>query len=1331
MYRWMRVHIGILAILALVLTIALLASNAIADEEYLTDVVLSGVYSNTTIDAWGNVTVPEDATLVLINVTLVFHPDDNLRGLFGKAGCIIKVLDGDGDPDTVADGSIITSTTSPWIITIVEGEAFTLRNSALDNIGIDMSEPNGRQINQWEIEANTIDCIHSTIDLADGYVCFIGTDININASQLISNQNSLKGLVFTSQRLNITDSEAKMIGIQFKGELTSTVERCSFIVCAIYSVDALNAVYRNCIFDRSELATEIEGVVRFTIEDCRFVGPINSPIVSWAESLVVQGCVFDDVGTAIKGWGDSIQVTDCQIEASNGIYGLFNNISISNCSIEAVIVGIDLYWGEGLANISDVQISNCHDGILIDRWNGPFIMRDCQLENVSGTGLVIGSGSTLSIERCRFLNVSSGINFTSTEQSPSSAVVSDSVFKCSEFTMILSNVNLSVVNVTIEGGPNPKEGSLGIMLTAQARSMEIPVIISRTSISNFSIGVSLMSDTFRSMTAKIDELALNNCNESITASFLGALSMTNITVERFLQAINISGSGEVFMDDVLLTNGTDGLIMRACHRVQLEYIGLKDLRGKAIDQESIDEAVWNISREQVLNDLRISVAKNVIVTSDLTMRWVDLEIRTTSLDDEGFNISNGSRLIMDNSTIRGEASHPTYIRFHDAATVVARDSSFAFCGGYYEAPSKRGPTLEGGSHYLVRTTIEDCWFGLNLIDTEVTLVGCNINGSFKGISSTGSDITLQDCHIDNTRISIDIIKGVLTADNVSFNATEWAIGLDMAEVYVSNSTIATADELTLLVSSTLHFINTHIIPPSAPSGTVTNSELVLYDTLYQGEWTLNGPNTSVRVYWHLDLSAVNRWDQRPAEGANVTIHDGLDLVAPILQGTIGVDGTLPRIWLLERMEDISQETVHAPFRVVVEIPGVRGEVDVPGDAPWDGILELVDISPPDLDIQSPEPGTFLNATLVSFDGTIEEIGSGLLKLEGSLDGGFWEPLDVTLGRWSIQLDAYDGIHNLSVRASDLDGNLVIAETWVIVDTVLPLVSFTDPAPSTPFPLKTVILRGFIHLGEGTPIVRFHVADVLVPLSPDGTFEVNVTLLEEGENEFVVEAWDGAGNRGEARLALVRDTMSPVVHLDDFPALTRSTSLLVNGTIDDVTRVEVTLDGRFVSVTDDGAFTIDVDLHLGKNRMLLEVVDGVGNRVSRDLEVVCDYLLNGTIVYPIQGAIVRGPNVKVEVTTDPNTWVRVFNLTEWTLSHSNGTVVLNVELEPGENQTLTIEFRDDANNTLVREVVITVRKPLTEGSQEGLPLWLILFVGVLALVVIILAVILRMNDGPPV
>jgi hypothetical protein len=895
----------------------------------------------------------------------------------------------------------------------------------------------------------------------------------------------------------------------------------------------------------------------------------------------------------------------------------------------------------------------------------------------------------------------------------------DSVFTCSESALVVSGGNLSVLNVTINGDPTFNDQSLGIWLTAWDSNNDIPVTIAGTTISNFSSGIMLVSDSLRAMDARVDGVVIKDCDVAMNASLLGTLRLVNVTIERFQEGINISGTGEVLIDNVLLTNGIDGLIIGSCHRVQLENLGMKNLTGRAIYQDSIREAVWYLSREQILEDLRISLVSNVIVTADLTLRWVDLEIRATSYNDVGLDVSNGSRLFSDNSSIRGEPSSPCYIRFRRGTTLVARDSLFAHCGIQHTDPSKEGLLLDGGSHDLVGTTITDCRNGLILKDADVTLVGCAINRSRTGIISTNSEITLLDSHIDASLISMDVAEGKLRAENVSLTAAAWIIGLDTSEAWFQNCTFDTGGALTNMVSSTLQLINVSVVPPWMPGGSVTNSDVNLYDTLHKGIWTLKGSQANIRVHWHLDLSAVQRWDDGPAVGAMVTIYDRLDPETPYDVGTTGDDGALPRKWLLERMVDISQETVHAPFYIVVKTQGARGEVDMPPDAPWEGIVELVDISPPDLDIKSPVPGTFLNATLVSFDGTIEEVGSGLFKLERSLDGGLWEPLDVDMGRWSIQLDAYDGIHNFSVRASNLDGNLVVAETWVIVDTVLPLVSFTDPEPFTPFPHKAVTLRGFIHLGEGTPIVRFHVADASVPVSPNGTFEIQVTLMDEGENGFVVEAWDAAGNHGEATLVLVRDTMSPVVHLDDFPALTRSTKLLVNGTIDDVTRVEVTLDGRYMPITDLGSFTIDVDLHQGMNRMLLKVVDGVGNRVSRELEVVCDYLINGTIVQPIQDAKVRGPYVQVEVATDPNTWVRVVDLTEWTYSHSNGSLALSVELEPGEDQTLTVEFKDDANNTLVREVVITVREPLTESSQEGLPFWLILFVGVLAVVVIIL------------
>jgi hypothetical protein len=1301
-----RVHALFLFLVAIAFTLAFLASETCASDYYPDDTTLSGTYANKTIEVWGNITVPQDSTLELINVTLIFHTEYGQMCLFGLDGCSIRITDADGNPDTDGDASIITATPDPWSIKILNGELFSVRNSRLDGIDGHFRQPDGSQDLFTTIDVDVVDLENTLLRLADGYVEFLADDINVTTSILETNQLAFKGLWFNGQHTRFIDCYTKNVWLALAGELSTIVMDCTFSFSMVFTDHSPNAIFRGCRFESTELSGIESDIIILLVVDCQFIGPTDTCIESFARTLIVQGCTFEYVGYAVSAWSEICSITDCRIEAKIGITGTFNQLTVSDTTIDADSQGIWLDPGWGPVNITSVNILNCHFGLAVAKRTSPIILRDCSFVNISTVSVEVDEGSSFIVEGCSFVNVTKGIRFKSNPSLVSSTTVTESIFVCSECALNVTGGSLIIENVTMHRNPITPYFSEGISLASWDRTDGIPVAIANTSVSGFRQAVRLLSDSFRAIEARVEGLTIVDSDIALSSTLLGSLTLTNVSIEDFRHGILVSRCGDVRLDHVRMVNGTDGLLVNLTQRVHMMDLSILNVTGRAIDQEYVQEALWFLDEPTILEDLCIAVVANMTVTEDLTLRNVSIEVRETSYYDGGFVVKDGARLELFDSTIQGQASRPFYMRVMGDATLLAWNSAIVHCGVLHNDPSRTGLSLEGGFHELVETGIEDGMNGLVLLDANITLTGCHVNGNHTGITSTNSDLTLKDCAVHATLVAIRMDGGLLQAEDARVSADGWVLELDVSRAWLGNSTLGTPGVLTRLDGSTLELVNATIEPLGAQGGTLTDSEVDLYDTHHEGKWTFQGGIGSVRTYWHIDLVAVYRWDQSPAVGATVTVFDALTPQVPHITGTCGDDGRMPRKWMLERFLEVDQEIFHSPFVIVVESDGVVGRVEVPGNESWNDVVILVDVSPPSTIIVSPTPGAVINVTTVQVDGTIVEVGSGLLEVKMLLDDGFWEPLEVVSGRWSVQLDAYDGSHNLTVRASDMDGNQVSTETWFLIDTVPPLVSFTDPEPYTPLPHKTVTLKGFVVLGEGSGITGFEVDGSEVTLSPNGTFEMVVTLLEEGENVFIAEAWDEAGNRGEAKLVLVRDTGPPVVVLEDHPSLTNSTRFLVNGTVVDVSAVDVSLDGRYVPVGVGGVFTVEVELHLGVNRMLLVAEDAVGKRVTVKVEVVCDYLINGSIISPIDGAIVKGPYVHVELSTDPSTWVRIVGLTDWTYTGQNGSIALYVELEPGPDQNLTVEFRDEALNLIMRQVTVTVVEPRGEGSWDGTLSWVL-------------------------
>ncbi|MCK5253318.1 MAG: hypothetical protein KAQ96_10220, partial [Thermoplasmata archaeon] len=191
-YQW-TFRILLLTVVAIAAA-ALLAVDA-QGVVIVSDTEMTGTVSDKRYDIYGNLTVPEGETLVLRNVTIVFHnPLDHGVGLRVQKGSTLRILDGDNDPLTTDDGSNINCTPDPWDLVVDGAVLFEVRNSVLEHLGRRYTDPDlGFLWGPW-IEAATVDLDHATLyDLRE--VCRITSDqltiansrINGSEAQMITN----------------------------------------------------------------------------------------------------------------------------------------------------------------------------------------------------------------------------------------------------------------------------------------------------------------------------------------------------------------------------------------------------------------------------------------------------------------------------------------------------------------------------------------------------------------------------------------------------------------------------------------------------------------------------------------------------------------------------------------------------------------------------------------------------------------------------------------------------------------------------------------------------------------------------------------------------------------------------------------------------------------------------------------------------------------------------------------------------------------------------------------------------------------------------------------
>lgn len=122
----------------------------------------------------------------------------------------------------------------------------------------------------------------------------------------------------------------------------------------------------------------------------------------------------------------------------------------------------------------------------------------------------------------------------------------------------------------------------------------------------------------------------------------------------------------------------------------------------------------------------------------------------------------------------------------------------------------------------------------------------------------------------------------------------------------------------------------------------------------------------------------------------------------------------------------------------------------------------------------------------------------------------------------------DGEHNISVNASDHDGNAASAKTVSFtVDTVPPTLSVSAPAEGLVTNAQELTVTGTTNDATSKP-VTVTVNGEAVAVNGDGTFSKAITLAS-GTNTVTVIATDKAGKTTTVTRTVVLDTGAPVIH----------------------------------------------------------------------------------------------------------------------------------------------------------------------------------------------------------
>ncbi|MBN1539476.1 MAG: right-handed parallel beta-helix repeat-containing protein [Candidatus Thermoplasmatota archaeon] len=261
---------------------------------------------------------------------------------------------------------------------------------------------------------------------------------------------------------------------------------------------------------------------------------------------------------------------------------------------------------------------------------------------------------------------------------------------------------------------------------------------------------------------------------------------------------------------------------------------------------------------------------------------------------------------------------------------------------------------------------------------------------------------------------------------------------------------------------------------------------------------------------------------------------------------------------------------------------------------------IIDVTPPQIFIVSPQPGSVISNNYVTFNITVED-NYGLDRVEVCLDEGPY--IDRTgISQFSDLLP--DGPHIMKIRAFDLAGSVTNVSLSIHIggDTGIDII---EPPDRTATRNGSVLLkwdysgrfpwsRSFVKIGKGA------LADIW------GAREIEVPLPEDGEYPVSVRLQDDDGNYIERSITVIRDTKPPLV---DF--LSPGEDSVINTT---TLKVAWTSRDQFGQVVrdlklsvDDGpalgvgnSTSIDLTLDPGSHRLKIEAIDPAGNSAEKEL-----------------------------------------------------------------------------------------------------------------------------------
>jgi hypothetical protein len=375
---------------------------------------------------------------------------------------------------------------------------------------------------------------------------------------------------------------------------------------------------------------------------------------------------------------------------------------------------------------------------------------------------------------------------------------------------------------------------------------------------------------------------------------------------------------------------------------------------------------------------------------------------------------------------------------------------------------------------------------------------------------------------------------------------------------------------------------------------------------------------------------------------------------------------------------------------------------------------VLDTTPPELTILTPEDGMITNDPLVYVSGKVDE------EVTVTIDG---VAVSTFRGGFSKDLSLEEGTHQLLIEATDPAGNIQAALVTVMVDVTPPILVIEKPSSSD---FTTIDATAFIAGRMDADLDYIFINGENRSALP-GEFALQVDLVE-GENIFTLVALDRAGNENRHIITITRDTRAPKYTVEDVTVLdgtiTQSGSdfyasgetLVIHVRVDELSTFSI----GSASESGTGQFSFQYTIQEGSNSITIEVEDPMGNLADPYHYAVIYDPEPPTVVVtsPLDGYITHlGEVVLKGVIDDGRSQVWVNDVPAGV--RDDGSWELTVALSWGEND-FTVRGRDRAGNeaSVTHGIERKEKAEVTESNAGSYILGIVigLVIGVVAMYV---------------